>query len=217
VRTEEREHVEEEKQTGRLEAFSDGVFAIAVTLLVLELRVPLPGTLHEGESLLHALWHAWPSYLAFVTSFATVLIVWINHHNLFKLIVRSDHNFLLLNGLLLFVVTFIPFPTNVLAEYIREPDARTASVFYAGTFLVMAIAFNLLWRYAAHDGRLLARNADMRLIRIINKQFRIGPLTYVFCVVVAVINAIAGFALVIVLAVYWALPEHVRPGPGRGE
>ncbi len=217
MRTEERERVDEGKETGRLEAFSDGVFAIAVTLLVLELHAPLPDTLHEGESLLHALLHQWPSYLAFVTSFVTVLIVWINHHNLFKMIRRTDHNLLLLNGFLLLVVTFIPFPTNVLAEYIQKPDARTASVFYAGAFLAMAIAFNLLWRYAAHDGRLLARDVDMRLVRIINKQFQIGPLSYVACVVFAFINAIAGFALVIALAVYWALPEHLRPGPGRGE
>ncbi len=217
LRAEETERVDEGKDTGRLEAFSDGVFAIAVTLLVLELRAPLPGTLHEGESLLHALLHEWPAYLAFVTSFATVLIVWINHHNLFKMIRRTDHNLLLLNGLLLFVVTFIPFPTNVLAEYIQKPDARTAAIFYSGAFLAMAIAFNLLWRYAAHDGRLLARDVDKRLIRIINKQFQIGPLTYVLCVLGSVINAVAGFALVTALAVYWALPEHLRPGPGRGE
>jgi len=217
LRTEEIEHVDEEKQTGRLEAFSDGVFAIAVTLLVLELRAPLPGSLHEGESLLHALLHGWPSYLAFVTSFVTILIVWINHHNLFRLIVRTDHTFLLLNGFLLFTVTVIPFPTNVIAEYIRESEARTAAIFYSSTFLTMAIAFNLLWRYAGRDGRLLARDVDMRVIRRINEQFRIGPLTYVFCVVAAAINGIAGFVLVILLAVYWALPEHVRPGPGHGE
>lgn len=216
MHTEETERAGEEKETGRLEAFSDGVFAIAVTLLVLELHAPLPGTL-QGNTLLHTLLQAWPSYLAFVTSFVTVLIVWINHHNLFRMIRRTDHNLLLLNGLLLLVVTFIPFPTNVLAEYIREPEARTAAILYSGTFLVMAIAFNLLWRYAADDGRLLARDVDMRLVRIINKQFQIGPLTYVFCVVGAVINAVAGFVLVTVLAVYWALPEHLRPGPGRDE
>lgn len=216
MRTEETERTDE-KQTGRLEAFSDGVFAIAVTLLVLELRAPLPGTLHEGESLLRVLLHDWPSYLAFVTSFATILIVWINHHNLFQMIHRIDHNFLLLNGFFLMIVTLIPFPTNVLAEYILEPGARVASVLYAGAFLVMAIAFNLLWRYASHDRRLLARDVDIRMVRTINKQFRIGPVTYVCCVVVAAINAIAGFVLVTLLAVYWALPTHVRPGPGRGE
>ncbi len=217
MRTEEQERVGEEKETGRLEAFSDGVFAIAVTLLVLELRAPLPVTLHGGESLLHALLHNWPAYLAFVTSFVTIFIVWINHHNLFKLIVRTDHTFLLLNGFLLFTITLIPFPTTVIAEYIREPEARTAAIFYSGAFLAMAVAFNLLWRYAARDGRFLARDVDMRVVRRINEQFRIGPLTYIFCVVAAAINGIAGFVLVIVLAVYWALPEHLRPGPGRGE
>ncbi len=95
MQTEEIERTGGEKETGRLEAFSDGVFAIAVTLLVLELRVPLPGSLREGERLLDALLHEWPAYLAFVTSFATILIVWVNHHNLFKLINRTDHYFLL--------------------------------------------------------------------------------------------------------------------------
>lgn len=216
MHTEEVQRASDERETGRLEAFSDGVFAIAVTLLVLELRAPLPGTL-QGDSLLRALLHAWPSYLAFVTSFATILIMWINHHNLFRMIRRTDHNLLLLNGFLLLVVTFIPFPTNVLAEYIREPEARTAAIFYSGTFLVMAIAFNRLWHYASHDGRLLAHSADERLIHIINKQFQIGPLTYVVCVVGSAINAVVGFVLVTALAVYWALPEHLRPGPGRGE
>ncbi|MFL5760058.1 MAG: TMEM175 family protein [Thermomicrobiales bacterium] len=135
----------EELGTGRLELFSDGVFAIAVTLLVLELRVPLPGALADGSTLREALWQEWPTYLAFATSFATFLIAWVNHQNLFRLIARVDHTFLLLNGLLLATITFIPFPTHVLAEYLREPGPRTAAVFYVGSFLVMALAFNLLW------------------------------------------------------------------------
>ncbi len=208
--------MDDERETGRVEAFSDGVFAIAVTLLVLELRAPLPEALHAGETLLDALWHEWPAYLAFATSFATILIVWVNHHNLFRLIRRVDHPFLLLNGLLLLTVTAIPFPTHVLAEYLREPGARTAAVFYAGTFLAMAVAFNRLWWYAQCGGRLLARDADPRLVRTINGQFRLGPLTYVLAVAVAALHALAGFAVVIALAVYWALPEHLRPGPGRG-
>jgi uncharacterized membrane protein len=208
--------VSDEPGTARLEAFSDGVFAIAVTLLVLELRVPLPDSLPEGTSLGQALWHEWPAYLAFITSFTTLLIVWVNHHNLFRLIVRTDHALLLINGFLLATVTIIPFPTHVLAEYLLEPDARTASVFYAGSFLAMAIAFNLLWRYAAHEGRLLAPDVDQRLIEMIGAQFRIGPATYLLCVAVAAVNAIAGFALTIALAVYWALPERMRPGPGHG-
>jgi len=203
------------RETGRLEAFSDGVFAIAVTLLVLELRAPLPTDLHDGERLWDALWHEWPAYLAFATSFATILIVWVNHHNIFALISRTDHAFLLLNGLLLATVTIIPFPTHVLAEYIREPDARTAAIFYAATFLAMAIAFNRLWWYAQRDQRLLTHDADPALIRTINGQFNLGPLTYLVALVVAALHPVAGFALIIALAVYWALPEGLRPGPGR--
>ncbi|HEX5501083.1 MAG TPA: TMEM175 family protein [Thermomicrobiales bacterium] len=206
----------EEQETGRVEAFSDGVFAIAVTLLVLELRAPLPADLRAGETLWDALRHEWPSYLAFATSFATILIVWVNHHYLFRLIRRTDHVLLLLNGLLLFVVTLIPFPTDVVAEYLRAPGARTAAVFYAGTFLAVAFAFNGVWQYARHDGRLLSRDADPRTIRTINQQFRMGPLTYLVAVAVAALNGLAGLALVTALAVYWALPAHLRPGPGRG-
>src|SRR3954465_1296385 len=93
--------VSNEPGTARLEAFSDGVFAIAVTLLVLELRVPLPDSLPEGTTLGQALRHEWPAYLAFITSFTTLLIVWVNHHNLFRLIERTDHALLLINGFLL--------------------------------------------------------------------------------------------------------------------
>ena len=204
---------DEGRDTGRLEAFSDGVFAIAVTLLALELRTPLPTTLHEGEHLREMLWHEWPAYLAFATSFTTILIMWVNHHNLFRLIRRTDHAFLLLNGLLLATVTVIPFSTNVLAEYIREPDARTAAIFYAVTGLAMAVAFNRLWAYAQREGRLLARGTDPALIRSINAQFRIGPLTYAIALVLSALQPVVGFAAMIALAIYWALPEGVRPGP----
>jgi len=210
-----RDGADEGRETDRLAAFSDGVFAIAVTLLVLELRAPLPTALHEGERLWDALWQEWPAYLAFATSFATILIMWVNHHNLFALIHRTDHAFLLLNGLLLATVTVIPFPTQVLAAYIREPDARTAAIFYAGTFLAMAVAFNRLWAYAQRDGRLLARDVDPALIRAINAQFRLGPLTYVIALVIAALQPLVGFVVIMALAVYWALPEGLRPGPGR--
>jgi uncharacterized membrane protein len=203
------------RETGRVEVFSDGVFAIAITLLVLELRAPLSTALHEGERLWDALWHEWPAYLAFATSFATILIVWVNHHNLFMLVRRVDHPFLLLNGLLLATVTVIPFPTQVLAEYIREPDAHTAAIFYAATFLAMAIAFNRLWWYAQRDGRLLAPDVDPARLRAITGQFRLGPLSYVVALAVAALQPLAGFALVMLLAVYWALPEGRRPGPGH--
>ncbi len=202
-----------EKETGRLEAFSDGVFAIAVTLLVLEIRIPTPDALQEGENLRRALLHEWPSYLAFVISFATILIMWVNHHNLFRLVRRTDHTFLLVNGLLLMLVTFIPFPTHVLAEYIRQPDARTAGIFYNGTFFVMAICYNALWRYASHNGRLLARGMDSNVVRVIDRQFFFGPITYAVAFALAFVNVYVGVIAVMALAVYWGLPETRRPGP----
>jgi len=102
------------RETGRVEAFSDGVFAIAVTLLVLDLKVPKPGDL-GGESLLSALARQWPAFLAYLTSFATILVMWVNHHKMFNHIRRTDDRFLFLNGLLLLFVTFVPFPTALVA------------------------------------------------------------------------------------------------------
>ena len=106
-----------EKETGRVEAFSDGVFAIAITLLILEIKVPkLP---HESPpaALAEALLALWPSFLAFLLSFFAILIMWINHHRLFELIRKTDSIFMMLNGFLLMLVTVVPFPTAVLAEY----------------------------------------------------------------------------------------------------
>jgi len=113
LRTEEKEHVVAENETGRLEAFSDGVIAVAITLLVLDIKVPHATDL-GGGTLLRALSHQWPVYLAYLTSFATILVMWLNHHNLFKQIKRVDHTLLLLNGLLLLGVTLVPFPTALI-------------------------------------------------------------------------------------------------------
>jgi uncharacterized membrane protein len=108
--------MQEAKETGRLEAFSDGVFAIAITLLILEIKVPHAQELGPGTGLGAALLRLWPSYLAFVTSFATILGMWVHHHRLFTHIRRIDHTFLFWNGLLLFLVTVVPFPTGALGR-----------------------------------------------------------------------------------------------------
>src|SRR5215831_14776761 len=128
------------RDTGRLEAFSDGVFGIAITLLVLDLRVPSPSS--GGTGLLTTLLQLWPTYLAFVTSFATILIMWVNHHVIFRCIARTDPGIFLLNGLLLLCVTFVPFPTSVLSAYFQGRDQNVAAAFYSGTFAVIALAFN---------------------------------------------------------------------------
>src|SRR5690349_4976311 len=117
-----------EKETGRLESFSDGVFAVAITLLVIDLKVPQVDVNAASPSLelARALLKQWPSYLTFVTSFATILIMWVNHHNLFKLIQRTDTHFLFINGLLLLLVTSVPFPTALVSQYLTSSAASVA-------------------------------------------------------------------------------------------
>src|SRR5258708_6918603 len=138
-----------EKETGRLEAFSDGVFAIAITLLALELKVP---HLESGDGHLTAgalaagLASQWPGYFAFLTSFFTVLVMWVHHHAIFRLVLRSDVTLLFANGSLLMLVRGVPPPPAVVAEYLRTPAAPAACTFYAGFFVLIAIAFSiLLW------------------------------------------------------------------------
>src|SRR5690242_14008465 len=114
-------------ETGRLEAFSDGVFAIATTLLVLDLKVP-----GSGEPLAETLLAEWPVFVAYVISFSFILIMWINHHWMFQHIVRIDSTFMLLNGLLLLGITVVPFPTNLVAQYVLTADQRLATAIYSG-------------------------------------------------------------------------------------
>jgi uncharacterized membrane protein len=198
-----------EAETGRLAAFSDGVFSIAITLLVLEIKVPHPGELPRG-GLAAALLAAWPSFLAYLTSFGTILVMWINHHALFTHIRRASLPLLYLNGLLLLFVTFVPFPTAVLAEYVERPEARTAAAVYAGTFFAIAIAFNLLWRHAARGRRLLDPEADPAEAEAITRQYAVGPWMYGVATLLAFVYVPASVGLCLALALYFAFTGSLR-------
>ena len=161
----------DERETGRVEAFSDGVFAIALTLLILEIHVPQPKDLAEQGGLNAALLHQWPAFFAYLLSFLFVLIMWINHHRLFTHIRRVNGAFLFLNGFLLLFATFMPFPTQMLATYIQRPEAKTAAVLYAGTNLLVAIGYQLLWRYASHENKLLKRNVNEKMVAQITHEY----------------------------------------------
>ena len=199
----------EDKETGRLEAFSDGVFAVAITLLVLDLKVPPFAQLTPAQGLGSTLLNEWPAYLAYVTSFLTILIMWINHHNLFRQIKLIDHTFLLINGLLLMLVTVIPFPTSLLVEYIQTNERTTAAAVYSGTNIVLAILFATLWFYASYNNRLLDKKADPVAVRNISNQYRLGPLFYLVTFIVAFINAWISVGLCLLLALFFALPSSV--------
>ncbi len=209
--------MQQEKETGRIEAFSDGVFAIAITLLILEIKVPNAHELGAVGGLGAALLKLWPSYLAFVTSFATILVMWVNHHRLFNHIRRIDHAFLFWNGLLLFLVTFVPFPTALLAEYLPHAEARLAASVYSGTFVAVALAFMGLWWHASTDRRLLARAVNTAEVEEITRQYRFGPLSYLAAFIASFFSVWLSLGICLGLAVFFAsrgLPAS-RPQPSE--
>lgn len=188
-----------EPGTARLETFSDGVFAIAATLLVLEFSVGA----YKGSNLGNALLHLWPSYLAYVTSFVTIGIIWMNHHWCVRAIARVDRTFLFLNILLLMTIAFLPFPTKLVADYLQKPGERAAVFAYDATFIVMAVLYNLWWRYASTGRRLIADDVPDARIRAINRAFDPGVPMYVACFVVAIFSPLASVALTLAIAAFY--------------
>jgi len=149
---------------GRTEAFSDGVFAIAITLLVLEISVPLPAF----ANLWHGIWHEWPSYLGYVTSFLTIGGIWLAHHGIFRRLQHVNDRVMRLNLLLLMAVSFLPFPTGLVAEAIRDRDAeRAAVVFYGASLFVNAVIVGALWAAVVRDRQLLRPDVTDDEIRTI--------------------------------------------------
>lgn len=199
-----------ENETSRIEAFSDGVFAIAITLLILEIRVPELADLNSNERLLAGLADLWPSYFAFILSFFAVLIMWINHHGFFKYIKTTDTRFLYANGFLLLLVTFIPFPTAVLAKYINSASANTASAFYCGTMILISIAYNLLWFTSAYKRRLIKESVTNGLIIKIKNAYIFGLCVYAASFVLALFNAFIGLGLCISLWLFWIFLDYSK-------
>ncbi len=196
------------KGTGRVEAFSDGVFAIAITLLVLDLKVPNQSPLIDG------LLAQWPVYAAYLISFLFILIMWVNHHWMLEHIIRVDGIFMLLNGLLLLGITVVPFPTNVVAQYVLTPDQNVATAVYTGWFLLIALFFNVLWQYASHRGRLLSQSDhDAGLAKVVSARYRWGGPGYLLAFVLSFVWAPAALAMTFLLAVFYALPHEMSlPG-----
>ena len=190
------------KETARVEAFSDGVFAIAITLLILEIKVP---HVDAADGLRSTLPHLWPSFLAYVASFMTIGVMWLNHHRLFTLIDKCDDGLMALNLLLLFGVTWLPFPTALLAEHLRGPDVRIAGIVYAATFFLLAIVFNVMWRYAVRMKLVM----DDLNVALITRQYSLGPVMYALLVVVAIYSGELVLILSALYALYFALPPSI--------
>jgi len=203
----------EEKETGRLEAFSDGVFAVAITLLVLTIKIPgvdVPASqLPNDRQLWSTLLSEWPMLAAYTTSFATIGVMWINHHRLYTHIKRTNTILMLLNLLLLLIIVFIPVPTAIVAEYLVHPDQHAAALLYSGTMVILAICFNLLCRYASYHNRLLAKDADIRAVRAITRQYWFGPLVYLLAFMLALFSTPASLTLNFLLALFFAIPPRL--------
>ncbi len=197
-----------DNDTGRIEAFSDGVFAIAITLLIIEIGVPHLEDEPPGTTLPQALVGLWPSFLAYVISFLQIGVIWANHHNRFRFIERSDHGLLFLNILFLMCVAFIPFPTALLAEYLEGTGAEreTTGIIYAGTLAVTAVFFTLLWLYAAAN-RLVDRNLDPSLARAMTRRYLLGTVAYLLVLLLTFVNVAASLILIVILALLFVLPE----------
>lgn len=196
-----------EKETGRVEAFSDGVFAIAITLLVLEFKVPHLPEHSSNADLFRALLGLWPSLVAFLGSFIAVLILWINHHGMFRMIHRTDSPFLYANGLLLLVTIFVPFPTAVLAEYLGKPGEHAAAAFYIGTFLFGSVVWNVVWDTACRR-KLLKRSVSEAQAAKIRSTYRFGLAVYAGSTLLALWNATLGLAVCLSLWIYWATRRY---------
>ena len=201
-------------RSSRLEAFSDGVFAIAATLLVLELRVPA-----DGPDLVASLRELWPAYAAYLVSFLTIGIIWVNHHTLLEHCRRVDRRFLYLNLLLLVAVGIVPFPTSLVDRYIlSEHGATAALVVYGLGGLLIAIAFAGVFFYATQDRRLVGDAAMARRIRRDGRFFPIGLGAYTAGMALAFVAPVASLALYALTAVFYALPLLPLPSTetGRG-
>jgi uncharacterized membrane protein len=197
-------------ETSRVEAFSDGVFAIAITLLILDVHVPGG----PAGSLGSALFRQWPTYVSFLISFAFIGIMWVNHHRLFNHIRRSDNSLLFFNLLLLLGVTVVPFPTALLANrYFIPADRTVAAAVFNGTYFVIAIFFNVLWHHAVRSG--LVDSATLESADSISKQYAVGPVAYLACMGLTWISVPASILANVVLAIFFAIPpkthHHKRP------
>jgi uncharacterized membrane protein len=190
----------------RVEAVSDGIFAIAITLLVLTISEP-----DDYSDLGHQLADRWPALAAYAVSFAVIGIMWFNHHAIFGLLETIDAAFFYLNLLLLMTIAFLPYPTGVLGKALQHGEGqRTAAVVYSVTMTVNAITWGALWLYASTHRRLLKESFPEQRRRVATIAFTFGVFAYAIAVGVALINAYACLVFHGALAIYYALDPLSR-------
>ncbi len=195
--------IAENKSLARLETFSDGVFAIAITLLILEIKVPPVSSIHSVDDLVNALVHLWPSYFAFVYSFGGILVQWVLHHNTFNHMDKTSRPFLYTNGFLLFTIVFFPFPTALLAEYINTQYAMPAIVFYGLASVVNSLAWFLFIRSVNKPKRLFNSAFSPNEYNALKKSNHIAIIIYASTTLLAVWFPYTALVISVALWILW--------------
>ena len=190
--------------TARLETFADGVFAIAATLLIIDVTADA-----RGGALGHAVLSAWPEYAAYGVSFVTIGIMWINHHTMMDQIQRADRRFLIATIGLLMCIAFVPFPTRVVAEHIRGAGAQDAALLYGFTLVVTAIMFNVNWLYASRSRRLLRPDAGAAIVSGVTRSYLPGPYVYLGATLVAFASPDASVILFMAIAFAYIVESSI--------
>jgi uncharacterized membrane protein len=194
--------------TDRLEIFSDAVIAIAITLLVLDIKVP---DSRDGR-LVHDLLQQWPSYLAFVLSFTVIGIMWVSHHSMFERIRLVDRGLLFMNLWLLLGIAFLPFPTALLAEYARQggSNSHAAAAIYSATMALIGLAFLSIWVHLSRHPTLLGDNASPASLRRSINLSLVSPVVYGISIALALVSAEACFVVYGLAALYFAFGPSSR-------
>jgi uncharacterized membrane protein len=196
--------------TSRLEAFSDGVFAIAITLLIFGIRAPT-----QTDHLLLRLLDLWPSYLGYVLSFLLIGLLWANHHVMFEHIERTDRGLMFLNTILLLVVAFVPFGTTILASTFRTGDGQPVAVALYGLVMVLAgLLFNAIWRHA-HRAGLMDEYVTDAGVRRMTRRILLGPAMYAVGAVAGYFIPALGVVLYLGLILFYWLPIPQRNAAGE--
>ena len=189
----------EQAGTARMETFSDGVFAIAATLLVLEIGIGTGAERDLGQALIDL----WPSYLAYATSFLVIGIIWVNHHDCVACMDHVDRPMLFINTVFLMVVAFIPFPTKLVADHLQKPGEHAAVYAYVITLLLMSVTYNAWWRYARRNRRLIRADTPQSRVDAISRAFDPGTVLYLIVLVVAVFSPLVAIVLTLLLAIFY--------------
>jgi uncharacterized membrane protein len=191
----------------RIEAFSDGVFAIIVTLLVLEIHVPQVQDKDISAGLGHSLLVMMPKFLSYILSFVIVCIWWVAHHHLFHILKRSDRGLLWLNSLFLLWLAFIPFPTALMGDY---PGARVAVMCYGAVTTLAGISFCLIRYYVFYVGNLVDERIDRHLLRLAMVRSIVNPVLHAIAVLLAFVDTRLSIALYIILPLMFFVPSKLE-------